>query len=261
MSAPVLTGSSLAGRPGAPLLLVGPSLGTSATTLWGRAAELLQGRFHVVGWDLPGHGSSPRTTTPFSMADLAAGALTLADDLSPTSPVHYAGDSVGGCVGLQIALDAPRRLASLTTLSTGARVGTAEEWHDRADMVRTSGTGAVVAGSAERWFAPDFLTREPLIGSALLHALRDTDAESYALVCGALADFDVEDRLAEITTTVLAVAGAHDIATPPQSLQAVAEGVQQGTLVVLDDVAHLAPAEAPAAVARLLIEHAGGLHP
>lgn len=263
MTIPTLTATPLAdGRLGpvadSPVLLLGPSLGTSASTLWALTALQLQDRFHVVGWDLPGHGHSPTTTEPFTMAELAAAVISLAAELSEHGPVHYAGDSVGGCVGLQVALDAPDLLTSLTVLCSGARIGTADAWHERAQGVRASGTSSMVPGSAERWFSPGFLEREPAIGSALLHALRDADAEGYALTCGALADFDVVDRLPEITLPVLAVAGHHDVATPPESLQTIADGVTDGRLVVLDDVAHLAPAEAPEAVSRLLIDHIGG---
>ena len=74
-------------------------------------------------------------------------------------------------------------------------------------------------------------------------------------MCGALAGFDVRDRLAEIGVPVLAVAGSHDVATPPDSLRAIADGVQVGRYVELDGVAHLAPAEAPEAVAALLRQH------
>ena len=74
-------------------------------------------------------------------------------------------------------------------------------------------------------------------------------------MCGALAEFDVRDRLAEIGAPVLAVAGAEDVATPVENLREIAEGVKDGRLVVLDGVAHLAPAEAPSVVARLLREH------
>ena len=57
---------------GLPLLVVGPSIGTSVTALWSSCAARLAGRFHVVGWDLPGHGRSATTHEPFTMADLAA---------------------------------------------------------------------------------------------------------------------------------------------------------------------------------------------
>jgi 3-oxoadipate enol-lactonase / 4-carboxymuconolactone decarboxylase len=103
--------------------------------------------------------------------------------------------------------------------------------------------------SVERWFAPEFLDREPEVGARLLASLRAADAEAYALACEALADFDVRSRLGEIAVPVLAVAGAEDFATPPELLAEIANGVQSGKLQILDGVAHLAPAEAPEEVA------------
>ena len=50
----------------------------------------------------------------------------------------------------------------------------------------------------------------------------------------------------------MAVAGAEDPTCPPESLTEIAEGVQHGRLVVLDGVAHQAPAERPDEVARII---------
>lgn len=236
---------------GRPTLVLGPALGTSAATLWSECAALLGDDVDVVAWDLPGHGTdTSHAPAGLRIEDLAAAVLERVD-----GPFHYAGDSVGGVVGLQLLLDAPERVLSAVLLCTGARVGTRELWAERIEQVRRSGTPSLVTSSAERWFAPGFVAREPARASALLHALSDADDAGYSAVCGALADFDVRDRLGEITAPVLAVAGTHDGATPPALLAELADGVVDGRLVVLPDVGHLAPAEAPAAVADLVREH------
>jgi 3-oxoadipate enol-lactonase/4-carboxymuconolactone decarboxylase len=85
--------------------------------------------------------------------------------------------------------------------------------------------------------------------------LRTVDPDSYAHVCEALACFDVRDRLADIRTPVLAV-GTLDQPIPVGSLDEIATSVAQGRTVVFDDVAHLAPAEAPAQVADLFTAYA-----
>jgi len=250
MTVPVLTGVTLVNAPDRPLLVVGPSLGTSVEALWSRCVALLAGRFHVVGWDLPGHGRSAPPAAAFSMAELAVAVRALVGQ----TPFWYAGDSAGGAVGLQLLLDAPQQIPRAVLLCTGAKIGEAQGWRDRAAVVRASGTAAMVEGSAQRWFAPGFIDREPAAASALLHSLRDTDAAGYALTCEALAEFDLRGRLGEIGTPLLAVAGALDVPTPPASLAEIASGVRDGRLVVLDDVAHLPPAERPDAVAALLLE-------
>ena len=261
MSVPRISGVQLSDPSAGPLLLLGTSIGTSAAALWSASAALLGERFHVVAWDLPGHG---RNTEPvsagFTMAELASGVLALADQVltdrgEPGGRLYYAGDSLGGAVGLQALLDAPDRILAAVLLCTGAKIGTAEGWRERAARVRASGTTVVINQSVERWFAPGFLERDPDVGGRLLDSLRAADAEAYALACEALADFDVRARLAEIAVPVLAVAGAEDVATQADLLREIADGVQRGALQILDGVAHLAPAEAPQEVAKLIMKH------
>jgi 3-oxoadipate enol-lactonase/4-carboxymuconolactone decarboxylase len=247
-------------RPSRPLLVLGPSLGTTATTLWDAAAARLADDFDVVGWDLPGHGASEPPKDGFTLAEVARGVLAavqevLADRGEPGGTFAYAGDSVGGAVGLQLLLDAPGRVTAATLLCTGAKIGTAASWAERAATVRAGGTEALVEASAGRWFGPGFIEREPATAQRLLDRLAGVDDEGYVRVCEALGEFDVRDRLGEVGPPVLAVAGATDPTTPPDSLRLIAEGVPDGRLVVLDGVSHLAPAEAPDTVARLITAH------
>jgi len=188
-------------------LVLGPSLGTSADACWGACAALLRDDFDViVAWELPGHGTS-RGPVPegLTAADLAARVLEQVD-----GPFLYAGDSVGGQIGLQLLLDAPDRVEGAVLCCTGPKLGDADTWRDRAAQVRASGTAGLVSATAARWFAPGFLEREPERASALLHALRDTDDDGYVAVCGVLAAFDATGRLGEIVAPVVAVAGADD---------------------------------------------------
>ena len=101
-------------------------------------------------------------------------------------------------------------------LCTGARIG--DEAHvgrpDRpGQRVRHAGHGVRPRPSAGS--GPASSTGTPRSARALLHALqRQPTTRATCQVCGALADFDVRDRLAEIAAPVLAVAGAHDVVAP-----------------------------------------------
>ena len=57
---------------------------------------------------------------------------------------------------------------------------------------------------------------------------------------------------------MLAVAGAEDVTTTPEMLREIAEQVKDGRYVELDGVSHLAPAEDPSRVARLIRQHVLG---
>lgn len=238
-----------------PLLVVGSSLGTSSV-LWNETAFLLGKDFDVVAWDLPGHGVSPAATETFDVAALADSVVDLVDSIAPGESFHYAGVSLGGAVGLQLAIKHGERLKSLSVLCSGAKLGTPEGWLERAETVRSQGTPVMIQQSAERWFPPGFMDREPERGSRLLHALRDADRFSYAFCCEALAGFDVRDQLGSITVPTQVVAGALDGVAPPSFAEEVAAGITAGggtaSAATLEGVAHLAPAEAPAHVAELM---------
>lgn len=243
-----------------PVLLVGPSLGTRSATLWAACAQRLIDRFHVLAWDLPGHGAGP-AATGFTVTDLAAGVLAAVDAGEPAAEtgIVAAGDSLGGAVTLQLALDAPERFSGVVIACSGPKIGTADGWRQRAADVAAGGLapgGVVREATPGRWFGPGFAARETDVAGRLLDELSATDPESYAACCQALAAFDVRDRLAEIAVPVLAVAGSADQVTPTSLLRHLAGGVQQGRVVELPGIGHLAPAEAPEQLATLIAAHA-----
>ena len=250
MTVPALAVTEPMGPDGAPLLLLGPSLGTS-TILWDEVVPHLAETWRVAAWDLPGHGASPKAGAAFSVGELADGVADIAGRLG-ANRVAYAGVSLGGAVGLELMLRHPDLVAAASIICSGAKILTAADWHDRAAHVRAQSTSSLVVPSAQRWFAPESLAKHPVITGRLLHALQDADDESYALCCEALADYDVRDRLGDISAPVLAIWGRHDQVCPVSSADEIARGVRDGNVEEVPDAAHLAPAEDPELVTRLL---------
>jgi 3-oxoadipate enol-lactonase len=227
-------------------------LGTSVAVLWAGVARRLAGVYQVIGWDLPGHGASPRPRDAFSIEDLAASVMRVVEGRIGPRPFTYAGVSVAGAVGLQLLLRHPERIVSAALICTGARIGDPDDWQSRANVVRSAGTGEIVASSIRRWFAPGFFERDPTSARALVDTLRRVDDDGYARTCEALAEFDARHRLGEIDTPIVAVAGANDIATPPDSLRYIARNVTHGRFIEVAQAAHLAPAEQPDRIADVL---------
>jgi 3-oxoadipate enol-lactonase len=247
-----LSFSRLAGEAGrGDLLVVGPSLGTSVEALWGGAAPLLADRFEVLGWDLPGHGRSRATRTPFTIRDLAVAVHAMTHPLvSGRRHVLYAGVSLGGTLALELATR-PSDFTGLACIASAARIGDPAGWHQRAALVRAAGTPVLVSAAAERWFAPGFLERDPATANRLLLSLSDTDAESYALACEALAAYDLRGHLTDVSVPLVVAPGEHDVVvTPDQAGEtAAAAGAR---LHVMTGCGHLPPAEDPAGTAQLL---------
>ena len=250
MTLPKIAVTAPVGPEAAPLLLLGPSLGTS-TILWEKVIPLLANSHRVAAWDLPGHGSARAPSEGFSVADLADAVAAVAAGLGADS-IRYAGISLGGAVGLELVLRHPSLVEAAAIMCSGAKIGEATSWQERAEQVRQLGTGALITGSAQRWFAPGSMEREPSLTGRLLHVLRDADDAAYAYCCDALAQFDVRDRLGQIDVPVLAVWGEYDAVTPEASAAEIATGVQRGRTLRIAEAAHLPSAEQPRAVADAL---------
>lgn len=230
-----LAGSEFSSR----LLVVGPSLGTSVALLWRDCAMVLPGEFEVIGWDLPGHGSGAPATAPFTVQDIAGELTERVAALAGERHAAYAGVSFGGAVGFELASRNDGPFEAVVCIGAAPRIGSPEAWHERAALVRRAGTPVMVDGSAQRWFAPGFIERAPRIAGALLRALADTDKESYALACEALALFEAGEPVRPLRVLV----GEHDVVVSPENADR-----------VLDGCGHLPPAEDPAAVAAVLVE-------
>lgn len=235
---------------GATALVLGPSLGTT-TAIWDRARPLLAPSHPLLGWDLPGHGASPATAEPFTVAELAEG-VRRALDAAGVATYAYAGISLGGIVGLQLALDDPQRVTTLAMVCSLPKIGVTETWLQRAADVRAMGTPFLVSGTASRWFAPGFLERESDISARVLHGLLDIDDESYALCVDALREIDLRDRVPELAMPFSLIVGDNDPVIPLDEARSTVAAAPQGTLHVLADAAHLAAVERPDEVARIL---------
>ncbi len=217
------------------VVVLGGSLG-STLELWDPQIPALATRFRVVRYDHPGHGGSPLLETS-DVAAISREVIRLLDELE-LARVSYCGLSLGGAVGMRLALDAPDRIERLVLCSTSARFATPEFWQERADTVRGEGVQAVADVVLERWFTPAFgdvrRYREMLLSIS---------PEGYARCCEAVRDWDVRGALGDVSAPTLAIVGADDPSTPPQELQAIVDEIPDARLLVLDDTRHLVNVE------------------
>ncbi|KUM78110.1 3-oxoadipate enol-lactonase [Streptomyces curacoi] len=240
------------GPASAPPLLLGPSLGTSYA-LWDEVAPELSITHRVVRWDLPGHGGSAAglIRPGATVGDLADLVLALADSLG-IERFAYAGVSLGGAVGLHLAVHHPARVTSLAVICSSAHFNGAQPWQERAALVRREGLAGLAESANARWFTPGFTV------PGLVADHRGADRDAYAACCDALAAFDLRDELPSITAPTLLIAGREDPATPPAHLREIADAVAGAALVEIPGASHLAPAQCPEAVLTALRAHFDG---
>lgn len=247
-------GYRLLGNLANPLVVLAHPLGMSQA-VWDELLPMLLPHYRVLSWDLPGHGSSAAWNgNEITPAALAAEALALAE-VASAERFHFVGTSIGGVIGQQLLSQHAERLLSATLTNTGAVIGTAEAWQTRAAAVREKGLAAMAVDIVPRWFGPNACEAQPALLKGWNTIMGQGDANSYALLCEMLERAEFSEQLKGHEVPLLLIGGSDDVATPPTSLQTLAECCGVGEPMILKNVGHVPSVEVPESVGHLLLEH------
>ncbi|NBC84847.1 MAG: alpha/beta fold hydrolase [Bacteroidetes bacterium] len=228
---------------GKPLLLV-HGLGSSARD-WFAQVPHFAPRYRVLTLDLRGHGRSDKPREAYSIAQFARDVAVLLRKRDAW-PAHVVGLSMGGMVALQLALNAPALVQSLTVVNSASDVRL-KTWHDlwfyasRRLAVQVLGMRRVGKIIAEKLFVrPDQedLRRE------FVERWADNDPAAYVRTVDAIMGWSVHDRLHEIDIPSLFVSSEHDY-TPVSSKNLAVARMPNAELAVVDGARHALPVECP----------------
>lgn len=204
---------ALSGDDSLPALILSNSLGTNFS-MWDAQTPAFEKNFHLLRYDMRGHGQSSVPPPPYTVPELAADVLALADSLA-LARFHFCGLSVGGMIGMTLALQAPARLRKLVLCSTAAKIGTFESWNTRIATVRTQGMKEIARATPSRWFTPAFQTDSPATVAATLRVVASMNPDGYIGGCSAVRDFDARTTVDRIQIPTLVLSATHDPAAPP----------------------------------------------
>lgn len=227
---------------------------TGSHDSWEEVVPRLRDRYRCILMDCRGAGDSAHPESGYSIRQYADDVVGMADFLG-LERFTYVGHSMGGVIGYELALRYPERLERLVLVAPAPADGVQapEEWHERARALRRS------------------RDRETMLRERLLMAPRRPDPEIFARAVDRalsvseghfeeswreLVEFRAGDRLGEIRTPTLMVAGAAD-----GLLQANLRDflrLPNATLHVFSRVGHQIPREVPdefAAVLADFLEH------
>lgn len=224
----------------APLVLLPGLLNTAE--VWQRVVDALDPA-------APPH--RPELTQDDSIAAMAA--RVLAD--APAEPFALAGLSMGGYVALEIMRQAPARVARLALIDTQARPDTEEATERRHALMRIADGGRFDT-VADRLMP--LLLDAPRIDDPALTAL--IRAMAHAVGAGAfgrqqraiIGRADSRPGLGAIACPTLVLCGEHDLLTPLERHEEMAQAIPGAKLVVVPACGHMAPIERPREVARAL---------
>lgn len=247
-----------AGRSGVPIVFshaLGLDLGQ-----WDGAVRSVSPRHPTLRYDQRGHGRSAASPTAYAMDDLVDDAVSLIEAWG-RGPVVFVGLSMGGMVGQGLALRRPDLLRGLVLAHTVARYAAPARaaWAQRIGTVRTHGVAAVVDTVVERYLNGAFRAAQPQVAHALRQQILSMDPQAYAQACEAVAGVDWLDRLTQVSTPTLVLAGAQDMGATPEMARGIAARVPGALLEVFPAASHLSVFEDPASFDRALTDFLAAL--
>jgi pimeloyl-ACP methyl ester carboxylesterase len=210
----------------------------------------LTDRYRLIHYHRRGYGGSGGRDAPAGVEVQARDCLALLDRLG-VERAHAVGHSYGGCVALQVAVDAPQVVATLALLEPGLAVGNSAEGYlaalaDGGRRYAEVGADAVLEGFLEaRW--PGF--REPLelaLPGAFERAVSDAETWFERELQGQL-DWPMPE-LPAITQPTLSVVGGGSIELWDrfgETHETLLERVPDVEGYMLPDATHLLHLESP----------------
>jgi len=193
--------------------------------------------------DLPGHGHTPPREGPLTIESVAEELLDTAK-----GPLDVVGVSLGGTLGVRMALCAPDRVRSLliacsSVLDSPER---RERLRERGDTTDRVGMAGVLDSTLQRWFTAPALDAQdhPGVTYARRRLLAD-DARAFATWWRAMAAHTVRDEIAEIRCPVTLLAGRSDAAASVASMLETFDVLRGPRRMEISPGPHMLPLENP----------------
>jgi pimeloyl-ACP methyl ester carboxylesterase len=217
----------------------------------------LRDRYRCVAFDFRGQGQSEVTPDGYDMDNLAEDAAALIQSLG-CAPCHFVGCSMGGFVGMRLAVRHADLLRSLALVGSSASPEPSA-WRFRlmSWAARLLGVRAVAPWVMPVQFGPNFLraperSDERRVWFERMAAMNRAGAARAA--GGVIRRTDFSGRLGEIGMPTLIVVGEEDRATPLEEAGRLHHGIAGSELVVVPGAGHAVAIEQPTTVARSIGE-------
>lgn len=214
-------------------------------------------RYRCIAYDHRGQGLSPSSPVPYDMDLLADDAAALIEKLE-ARPCHFVGLSMGGFVGLRLALGRPELLRSLTLIDSaadGEPRWNVVKYKVMVAIARRFGLRVLVPAVMPIMFGRTFL-RDRARSAERDRLAAELAALAFPRVLPALESVvgrqPLEERLGQVRVPTLVLHGEEDRAIVLGRARRAAQGIDGARLVVLPRAGHTSSLEEPDAVTREL---------
>jgi pimeloyl-ACP methyl ester carboxylesterase len=229
--------------------------------MWYEQVPSLSRRFRVLTYDVRGFGETELPKGEVGLPALADDLYQLLRALAIDS-AFVLGYSMGGRIGLQLALDHPEvvRALILANSGVGAAPPTPEAVTRRKNLIGLLERGegeAVAEQMTAASFSPGLKERDPARFERYKAVKLRNDPRRFARVWGAVAATPPPDT-SRLACPVLIIAGERDSFMPLEAARATHAAIANSRLEVLP-TGHAAAIEAPAEFNRIVLEFLVGL--
>jgi 3-oxoadipate enol-lactonase len=221
----------------------------------------LQGRYRCVSFDFRGHGLSTAGRSGYELYAQTDDVAALITALGG-GPCHFVGHSMGGFVGLRLALRHPALVKSLTLIGSAAEAASSRDVLEASVVrviVRYFGLRPIANTAMDICFGDNFLAdpaRETLRRQMRQRLIANDRVAMARTVRALLARDDLSPELHQITAPTLILVGSNDkdSHTTPAHSQRMHEGIPGSRWVVVPGGGHTLPVEEPGVVTAALDE-------
>lgn len=223
------------------------------TRLFAPQVAALRDRYRCIAWDHRGQGRSEITADGYDMDTLAADAAALIERLG-VAPVHFVGLSMGGFVGLRLAIQRPELLSSLTLIDTSAAAEPAANvprYRLLNFVARWFGLRPVIGRVMPILFGRSFLrdpTRAAERAEYRARLIANDRLGITRAVRGVIERAAVDAQLHRIGVPTLILVGEEDVATTPERSETMHAAIRDSMLIRIAQSGHTSTLENPAAV-------------
>lgn len=234
------------------------------TAMWSHQIEYFKDRYRCIAYDSRGHGRSPITQTGYDMDTIADDAIALIEKLD-IGPCHFVGLSMGGFVGLRLAMRRPDLLKSLTLLDTSAE----REPRPRVYLLkvlnfigRWTGFRFVMGMMMPGMFGKDFMSNPVRKEEREFWANRLSNTDRTGMFKASYAVLDREsvvDEIDGIKLPTLIMYGEEDVVTDRSKSERMNREIAGSTFKVIAGSGHMSAIEKPEIVNAAIEELLGSI--
>lgn len=213
--------------------------------------------FHLIAIDVHGHGQSGYRTS-MSLEEMTEDCYRLITQLD-LAKVIWVGFSIGGMLGMRLAVAHPELIAGLILIATTARLdppAIREQTWKLWGMFHDGHREDIADAALSYFFAQATYRNHPqLVEHYRQKLIAYQDVKGMFAAARAVFDrHDISEQIAAITAPTLVLAGKEDPATSPVESALIAARIPNAQLAILDNASHLLILEKPEAVSQIISE-------